>query len=68
MRPALRGDISQWNTLRLVNLIGTFERATRFASNLNAWNVSRVVTLSKTFDGSGFAGDLDQWDISILLK
>ena len=63
------GDISQWNTSSLINVMGMFINAKAFNQDLvrsgDIWNTSNLKVFSTMFEGAtSFNGNIDNWDTS----
>lgn len=61
---AFEGDLSRWNTKRVVDMFRTFYQKGTIQSNIGAWDVSAVEDMGSTFEGCWIEDDLSNWDVS----
>ena len=53
------GDLSKWDVLDVISMVGMFQYAKSFNSDLSKWDVSSVTNMAKMFKGaSSFTGTL----------
>lgn len=58
------GDISQWNTGRVVTLFEAFRDARSFDRDISNWDVSQVTSLFRTFRSAvAFNQPLNSWNL-----
>jgi surface protein len=59
------GPPLKWNTSKVNNMIGMFERATAFNADIGGWDTSKVEYMSEMFRGaSAFNQDIRRWNVS----
>lgn len=56
------GDISLWNTRRVVSMVGLFAQS-HFNGDITRWNVSNVENMSSMFTGSRFNKSIANWNV-----
>ena len=67
---SFNGDLSNWNTSNVTDLIAAFYEATSFTGDgLLNWDTSKVTSLSYTFrEATSFTGDgVSNWDTSSVI-
>ncbi|MDH2902728.1 MAG: BspA family leucine-rich repeat surface protein, partial [Actinomycetota bacterium] len=58
------GDIDNWNTATVTNMIGMFYGATAFNQNISSWNTAAVTDMSYMFYGAtAFNQSLGTWAV-----
>jgi len=57
------GDISKWNTSKVVNMQDLFRRC-KFNGDISKWNTSKVTDIAGMFWRSKFNGDISKWNTS----
>ena len=60
---ATYGPISEWDTSRIANMQGLFQRQTAFNADLSKWNTASCTNMVSMFAGAiAFRGDIGRWN------
>jgi hypothetical protein len=60
---ATYGPISEWDTSRIANMQGLFQRQKVFNADLSKWNTARCANMVSMFAGAeAFRGDIGRWN------
>ena len=59
------GNISSWNTAKVISMNYMFNRTYDFNSDISSWNVSNVTNMDSMFrDSTSFNADISSWNVS----
>jgi surface protein len=62
---AFNGNISSWNTIRVINMFGMFDRAYNFNQPIGGWNTSNVTNMRAMFiSATSFNQPIGGWNTS----
>ena len=65
MNSNFNGEINDWNTSNVVDMVSIFENNTTFNQPLNNWDINKLTDMSRMFYGaSSFNQLLNNWDTS----
>ena len=58
------GDITNWNTSKVKNMVSMFSSASKFNQDIGDWDVSKVTNMNYMFNGAlEFNQDIGDWDV-----